>query len=109
MAATPKRLRINGNSYRVSFLPEEALPDALGQHHADSATIEVRKGLTPFIEKDTLLHEVFHAIRSAQGFEYGEAVEEGYVRSLATGLVGVLQDNPSFAKWLIESIPKNTP
>lgn len=73
----------------------------LGEMHGDTGTILIQEGQTRESLKDTLLHEVFHAIRYQQGREDGGKVEEDYVRSLATGLIGVLSDNPTFAKWLI--------
>ena len=73
----------------------------LGEMHGDTGTILIQEGQSRESLKDTLLHEVFHAIRYQQGREDGGKVEEDYVRSLATGLIGVLSDNPTFAKWLI--------
>lgn len=64
--------------------------------------------MSAFDLKDTVLHEVLHAIRQSQGREYGGEVEEDYVRSLATGLTVVLRDNPEFAKWLISHPRKKT-
>ncbi|QSI31481.1 hypothetical protein GNX71_18610 [Variovorax sp. RKNM96] len=66
--------------------------------------IAYRDCMDAFDTKDTIVHEVFHAIRHTQGRENGGAVEEDYVRSLATGLIGVIQDNPAFAKWLLTPI-----
>lgn len=95
----PKRLRINGRVFRLTAMPAESA--ALGLMHGDAGEIQIKPCDDMFVTKDTVLHEVMHAIRYMQGREDGGEVEEDYVRSLATGVLGVLRDNPTFAKWLI--------
>lgn len=97
-----------GRDITVSLLPLESLPDAYGQFDF-AGHIQVRNDMDAFDTKDTVLHEVFHAIRWGQGRLYGAKVEEDYIRSLATGLIGVLQDNPEFAKWLLSPIKQPKP
>ncbi len=96
---TVKRLKINGRTFRIEALPADS--DNLGEMRGDAGVIAMRPKQDEFTERDTLLHEAFHAILHQQGNEDGGKVEEHYVRSLATGLLGVLRDNPTFAKWLI--------
>ncbi len=95
----PQRLRINGRIFRVEPLPADS-PN-YGEMRADEGVIAMRPKQDEFTERDTFLHETMHAILHQQGNEDGGKVEEHYVRSLATGLLGVLRDNPTFAKWLI--------
>jgi Zn-dependent peptidase ImmA (M78 family) len=97
----PQSIRINGRE--VKLLPKTAaeLPDAYGLWFEESGSIHYRSRSPREVRRDTLLHEVMHAVRYYQGREYGGEVEEDYVRSLATGILGVLDDNPQFAKWLI--------
>jgi hypothetical protein len=97
---------VNGRIFKVRYSPPSTMPDAMGLCHYDKSLIELRTGQSPLDVRDTLLHEVMHAIRYSQGREYGGKVEEDYVRTLATGLLGVLQDNPEFARWLL--LPPNT-
>jgi hypothetical protein len=99
--APPESLGVLGQSYTVKQLPAADLPEAYGYHYADARRIEVRDDMSAFDLRDTTLHELMHAVRAAQGREYGGEVEEDYVRSLATGLTVVFRDNPQFAKWLI--------
>lgn len=75
---------------------------AYGLWHESRNRIDYRTRLAADIKRDTILHELMHAIRSLQGREYGGEVEEDYVRSLATGLIGVFDDNPEFAEWLLK-------
>lgn len=73
----------------------------LGLCRFDESLIEYQSGLRNHDKRDTVLHEVMHAVRHMQGHEYGGDVEEDYVRSLATGLVSVLDANPKLAAWLL--------
>jgi hypothetical protein len=95
----PKRLRINGRVFKITLLPADS--DALGLMHGDAGEIQIKPCDDMFVTKDTVLHEAMHAVRYMQGREDGGEVEEDYVRSLATGILGILRDNPTFAKWLI--------
>lgn len=97
----PATIRINGRTVAVRPRTIEQLPDAFGEWHASDMRIEYRQEQLPVEERDTILHEVFHALRYLQGRADGGKVEEDYVRSLATGLIGVIDDNPEFAQWLI--------
>lgn len=96
---TPARLRILGRTYAIVPLPDDS--ENLGEALVDKGQLAIRGGQDKFSLQDTVLHETMHAIRHQQGHAYGDEVEEDYIRSLATGLLGVLHDNPSFAKWLI--------
>ena len=100
MKKPPTTVRISGRVVPLIAEDPEQMPEAYGAWHSDEGIIKYRTGMTLLETQDTLLHEVFHSLRSYQGREYGGIVEEDYVRSFATGLIGVLQDNPEFAKWL---------
>lgn len=79
---------------------------AYGLCHYETATMDVAAGQQEFDTRDSLLHETMHAILAQQGrTTFGNEEEELYVRALSTGLMGVLQDNPEFAQWLIQPIP----
>lgn len=103
----PKSIRLGARNYKFRYRRAASMPGAFGLCHNDKALIDIRDRQMPIDEKDTILHEVFHAILNCQGREYGEEVEETYVRALATGLVVALQDNPEFAQWLCR--PVSTP
>lgn len=88
-----------------TFSHAEDLDGCYGLCHFDTHTIEIERGHLPIEETDTVLHELFHAILFSQGREFGGKTEEAYVRALATGLTGVLQENPEFLKWLNSRFP----
>lgn len=96
----PKTLKVNGRVFQLKLKAATRMPDALGLCYTDKGLIEIRKGQDPHELRDTVLHELCHAILSTQGREYGAELEELYVRALATGLIGVFQDNPELASWL---------
>lgn len=76
------------------------MPGILGQWIASDSSIDIVDGQKPIEERDTVLHEVMHAILHCQGREHGGEGEELYVRALAAGVLMVLRDNPKFVKYL---------
>lgn len=102
----PTSLRIGGRQWSVEY-PAALEDGAAGSCTYEAAELAARKDLVEFEKRDAVLHESMHAILYMQGHtSYGNAQEERFVRSLSTGLIGVLQDNPEFAKWLIAKIQK---
>jgi len=102
----PKRVRINGEEFAIRYrrfkVSEKALGVCLYQH----SRLEIATPQTAVNLRDTVLHEIMHAILAKQGhtgscFDSDET-EERYISALATGVIGVLQDNPELAAWLIE-------
>lgn len=100
----PDTIRIFGRTYTFSY--ERA--GGLGQDRVGSCdnfhqiiTIDDQQSLIE--EADTVLHEVFHAIFYTMKIGLDMDTEEKVVSAMATGVVGVLQDNPEFAQWLIEN------
>lgn len=102
----PKSIRLGGKEWRVKRKRRVDSEGSCGECDYATSTLSVATGLSPFDLKDTLLHETIHAIL-AQHTQWVRTVEEeeAYVLAIATGITGVLQDNPEFAKWLIAPIP----
>lgn len=111
MSARLKRVRINGIDWTIKKLRSKKPidGDADGLCVYDDHEVQVRGGLAPLAEADTILHELFHAILHSQGREQGGDLEELYVRALATGLLGVIRDNPQLLKWLTTLLTPTTP
>lgn len=98
-SSRPKVIRVFGKNFDVVTNPKGITPsDASGFLLYNNQLVVLSEGLTPSEEADTLLHEITHAIDFTMGLE----LSERQVTQLATGLYGVLQDNPEFAQWLIE-------
>ena len=75
----------------------------MGNTLKDSHQIVIDPGLTEQAERDTVLHEVFHAAWSQTPLQrkYTEDQEEEIIWALTPRLLGVLQDNPKFLRWLL--------
>lgn len=97
----PPVLRLGGKDWR---LRRRKLPDALGLSDEATRTITVHPGQDRIEELDTVLHELFHSILRSQGREYDMVPEETYVRALATGLAGALNDNPDLLPYIKASL-----
>lgn len=95
-------VNVLGRKYRVTRQPDAA---SSGFTDYNAGRINVSPGQDEFATRDTLLHEVMHAIRFQQGNNTGTEeeyeAEEPYVRSLATGLIAFFRANPDVATWLI--------
>lgn len=85
-------LNILGRKYAV--LHEDLDESLCGYCDANSGDIHLSTSLSPWMYRDTVLHETMHAILRQQGYPYG-STEEKYVGALATGLISVLDNNPS--------------
>lgn len=101
----PSTVKVNGRVVAIKYRAAKHMPDAAGLFHPTRHLIEISKGQDSQETRDTVLHETLHALLYTQGREYGGELEETYVRAIATGLIGVLQDNPAFSTWLIQPTP----
>ena len=95
----PKTIKILGKVYQVSFVPagtEGLEADDCGLCDSEKLQISVKDGQPFHNEQDTLLHECLHAITHQMDIEkFLGKHEEKIVRTLATGLLAVIKDNPS--------------
>jgi hypothetical protein len=92
------KLRIIGSDFAVLW--PASLPGALGTCEGDKERITVAPNQSPVSELDTLLHEVIHAVEYKMGREHNE----DWTRSISTGLVAVLRDNPEFVKYILKKL-----
>jgi hypothetical protein len=99
----PEAVRIFGRTYSIRYhRPSPLINNALGLSDTASQIIDIQDYQTPLEEADTVLHETLHGIAASMRLGLDRETEEKVVCAFATGLVGVFQDNPDFAKWLIE-------
>jgi hypothetical protein len=80
-------LNILGKTFKLEWLDE--LPDALGETYTSKQLIRMQKGLPADTERETLLHEVIHAVEESLAL----GLTEAQVHALACGLFAVLRDN----------------
>ena len=106
-AEVPKKVRVFGRVY--SLIPVLKLLDddgaeLLGQCDNEKLTIKFLQGQHPTTLKDTLIHEVLHAIWYSMNLMVDPMgdIEEQAVTGLARGITGVLADNPHFAAYVVQ-------
>jgi hypothetical protein len=97
----PGVVRVFGRNFYIlySSLLEGGMTD-LGLTHYDEGLVNIRNSQHPIEEKDTLLHEFIHVVDQLMGCE----MSERQVTLVAHGLIGIFQDNPEFAEFIIKKI-----
>jgi hypothetical protein len=98
MSARPTVIRVAGRDWAVQSTDLSA-QGCVGLCSPAEGVLHIHPGQTRHEEQDTVLHETMHAILRSQGRGYS-AAEERYVTALATGLLGVLHDNPALHRYL---------
>jgi hypothetical protein len=93
----PRQVRIIGKTYSILWTSGKPLDDGdLGELDPATQRMSIRVGQPLEQEQDTVLHEVIHAIDN----ELNLGLREAQVRSLATGVLAVMKDNPRFSTYL---------
>ena len=72
--------------------------EKLGLCMYNEAQVIIKEGQLPLEEANTILHEFLHVIDNIMDLE----LSEHQITTVATGLMGLFQDNPSFAKFIIK-------
>lgn len=89
-------LRIAGKLHKVKWGVD--LEGDCGLMEFKPLRISVGRDMAPDEERESLLHEVMHAIEYQQGLE----LKEDQIRQLSIGLFEVLRNNPKLAHYLLE-------
>ena len=90
----PKRIDILGKNYAVEVVKRDN--SDYGETFVDQCRIQVAQYQCDAQKRDTLLHEVMHAV----DHEMHCGMSEKQIRRMATGLLAVLRQNPAFANFL---------
>jgi hypothetical protein len=96
----PSHVRVLGRNYALLFDHDD--PDECGKCEVPDHEINIRDGMPPVEEADTVLHEIMHAVWEHMDIGH-RRVEESVVRKLATGLTQVFQDNPALVQYLVDA------
>lgn len=92
MKSYPTKIRITRKvSYRVVWVAKFE-EEVYGETDKDAKTITIEMGLSPKKTKQTLIHEIFHAIEE----EYGIAIPHFLIRLLEEPIYKLLTLN----KWM---------
>ena len=87
-----KKLNVLGDRYRVVVRRMKEF----GECDSHAGVIRLRPNQTEDQARDTLLHEVVHALDHVWSLN----LTENQTRMLATGLRAVFTANPEFGKWV---------
>jgi hypothetical protein len=96
----PERIKIISKRFTIEYVKEgegELDVDHAGECRTMEQRILIEEGQKPDTQKDTVFHEVLHAISDEMGLE----LTEEQVSGGAKGVLAVLMDNPSFARYLL--------
>lgn len=85
------------------YVREKKKADLLGETDNINTEFIIKKQQGPACKRDTVLHEVLHAIAFMSGYcnELEHATEERMVRALTPWILGVLRDNPKLVDYLL--------
>lgn len=97
-----KRLSLIGKRHRVEWGCEDLRADdgdeVDGLFDRSKKLIQIAAGQTHDDERETLLHEIMHALEVQMDAE----IPEAKLRQLAVGLYAALKDNPKLVAYLLE-------
>src|SRR5438105_2831345 len=101
----PRVVYVGPHDLRVRVLTNM---NVAGQANIDQGEILVRKDLSPSNRRDTLLHELLHAISYHSGnratvLDGDSDLEERIIVTLSPWILQMLQGNPSLVEYLMES------
>jgi len=105
MNARPERIKIISKRFTINYVPEgteDLSEEKMGLCDTLNQTIWIQNDLKEDTQRETLLHEILHAISDEMGLNLAEA----QVAGIAIGVLAVLMDNPSFAKFLLKKEKK---
>ena len=109
LASAPKTVRVGTFTYTVAVvdgLKDDEGDDQWGLCIHSKQSIQIDNGhATPLAAVDTIIHEIMHAIWDERGLGKKEP-EERAIQALATGLTGVLQNNPKLMTWIRRGLKK---
>jgi len=74
--------------------------DSLGEWHANKAEVHYDPNVTGPVLRETVLHEMLHAICEHTGLDPDE--HETIIRSISPLILHLLKENPKFTAWLIQ-------
>lgn len=93
--AMPAELDVFGKLYVVRNEPPSG--GEAGNCNAETCVIMVTPTHAESAQRDTILHEVVHAVEQ----ELGLKMSERQVAGLATGLLGVMRHNPHLVAYVM--------
>lgn len=95
-----KQVRILGKRHRVIW-NEKLEDEGCGEFRPPTLQIHIAAGLNHDEERETMLHELLHAV----AFQVGAEVPEVKHRPLSVALYAAFKDNPKLVAYLFQEEP----
>ena len=89
-------IEILGRKYKIELMGEVEDPESDGSMDLSSQAIKYRPAPGADYNRDTIFHEITHAVDETLLCE----LTERQVHLMATGLLSVLKQNPELIEWL---------
>ncbi len=93
----PLSVRILGKHYKVEPMPEHTMDGEFGACNYAFQLIEYNSKLAVDECKDTILHEMVHALDHGMQLK----LTEEQVHAVATGFYSIIKDNKEFFEWVM--------
>lgn len=108
----PNEIKILGEKWMISSVDSiEAIPNEdgsefLGETRCKANIIKIRNDLSPYRERQTLLHEILHAMLYVLGrYEIWDSEDD--IQAMATGLLNLLRDNKELVEFLMKNMEES--
>lgn len=101
----PKRIVIGNHVFKVKFRDGVSTPegaDAYGVTNHRDTTMTISRRNAPSQIRDTVFHEVLHAVINDGPAGLDHETEEQLIRAVTPALLGVLRNNPQLLEFLLE-------
>jgi hypothetical protein len=102
------RIKVLAFEYQVRWVGDPILAGAFNNHgitDSDRLAFTFMSDVPDMVLRDTVLHEIIHALNYHLQLTDGPA-DEDIASRISTGLLTVFMDNPFLARWLTDpSVP----
>ncbi len=96
----PAFVHVGGLTYSLEFPDELEGDNSMGRCDPRTQTIQILGTLPDDGRKQTVIHEILHAIWAAYGVQKGG--EERMAYQLEGPLLMLIRDNPKLVRWLAD-------
>jgi hypothetical protein len=101
-AKPPAAVRLIGQRFAIESVAANTLAKSqVGLTNVAKQRIALSDGMAPDQTRDTLLHEILHALIRMLGLIASDAKEERVVIALAPALLDALRANPGLVAYLV--------
>lgn len=103
--ARPEKLKLGNHDYTIEwgYIPFDC-EFLYGRTNPRLTLMEINDGVAKSQQRDTLLHEILHAVITETHLTFDGNAEEEIIRVVTPLLLGVLRENPGVVKWLSEGV-----